>query len=149
MDELPANTEVAIDHAGLSSCDPMEDGADPAELLDIDMDEFARILTLVAANRLGLQSAQLVQAQSTQNPTDSGRRAAGLGRDLLAGQALAAESLILSMTSSGVGWGSRRGRELWSSSPARPSMLYRVSHFADSPRADAYGECGGLRRLPT
>jgi hypothetical protein len=54
MDELPANTEVAIDHAGLSSCDPMADGADPAELLDIDMDEFARILTLVAANRLGL-----------------------------------------------------------------------------------------------
>jgi hypothetical protein len=95
MDELPANTEVAIDHAGLSSCDPMADGADPAELLDIDMDEFARILTLVAANRLGLQSAQLVQAQSTQNPTDSGRRDAGLGRDLLAGQALAAQSLDL------------------------------------------------------
>jgi hypothetical protein len=35
----------------------MADGADPAELLDIDMDEFARILTLVAATRLGLQSA--------------------------------------------------------------------------------------------
>jgi hypothetical protein len=51
MDELPANTEVAIDHAGLSSCDPMADGADPAELLDIDMDEFARILTLVAAKQ--------------------------------------------------------------------------------------------------
>ena len=42
MDDFPANTEVAIDHAGLSSCDPMADGADPAELLDIDMDEFAR-----------------------------------------------------------------------------------------------------------
>ena len=97
MDELPANTEVAIDHASLSSCDPMADGADPAELLDIDMDEFARIFTvLVAANRLGLQSAQLVQAQSTQNPTDSGRRDAGLDRDLLAsGQALAAQSLDL------------------------------------------------------
>ena len=65
MDKLPSNTEVAIDDAGLSSCDPMADGADPAELLDIDMDEFARILTPIAANRLGLQSAQLVQAQST------------------------------------------------------------------------------------
>jgi hypothetical protein len=60
-----------------------------------DMDEFARILTLVAANRLGLQSAQLVQAQWTQNQTDSGRRDAGLGRDLLVGQALAAQSLDL------------------------------------------------------
>jgi hypothetical protein len=95
MDELPANTEVAIDHAGLSSCDPMADGADPSELLDIDVDEFARILTLIAANRLGLQSAQLVQAQSMQNPTDSGQRDAGHGRDLLAGPALAAQSLDL------------------------------------------------------
>jgi hypothetical protein len=73
----------------------MADGADPAKLLDIDMDEFARILTFIAANRLGLQSAQLVQAQSTQNPTDGGRRDASLGRDLLAGQALAAQSLDL------------------------------------------------------
>jgi hypothetical protein len=30
----------------------MADGADPAELLDIDMDELARIVTLIAANRL-------------------------------------------------------------------------------------------------
>jgi hypothetical protein len=59
------------------------------------MDEFPRILTLVAANRLGLQSAQLIQAQSTQNLTDSGRRYVGLGRDLLAGQALAAQLLDL------------------------------------------------------
>jgi hypothetical protein len=79
---------------GLSSCDPMADGADPAEL-DIDMDELARILTLLAANRLQLQSAQLVQAQSTQNPADRGRRDAGVGRDLLAGPALAPQALDL------------------------------------------------------
>ena len=86
MDELPTDAEVAIDHTGLSSCDPMADGADPAELLVIDVDELARILTLIAANRLQLQSAQPVQAQSTQNPADRGRRDAGVGRDLLAVQ---------------------------------------------------------------
>ncbi len=95
MDELPTDAEVAIDHTGLSSCDPMADGADPAKLLDIDMDELARILTLIAANRLQLQSAQLVQAQSTQNPADRGRRDAGVGRALLAGPALAAQALDL------------------------------------------------------
>ena len=87
-----ARGEVAVDHTGLSSCNPMAYGTDPAELLDIDMDELARILTLIAANRLRLESAQFVQAQSTQNPADGGRRDAGLGRDLLAGPALAAQS---------------------------------------------------------
>jgi hypothetical protein len=71
MDELPTNTEVTIDHTGLSACDPMTHGTNPAELLDIEMDEFARILALIAANRLRLESAQLVQAQSTQNPTNT------------------------------------------------------------------------------
>ena len=93
MDELPANTEVAIDHTGLSACDPMTHGTDPAKLFDIEMDEFARILSLIAANRLRLESAQIVQAQSTQNPTNGGGRDAGLGRDLLAGPALAAQAL--------------------------------------------------------
>ena len=95
MDELPTNTEVTIDHTGLSACDPMTHGTNPAELLDIEMDEFARILALIAANRLRLESAQLVQAQSTQNPTNGGRRDAGLDRDLLAGPALAAQALDL------------------------------------------------------
>src|SRR5271163_1355497 len=45
------HAEVAIDHAGLSSCDPMADGTDPAELLDSDVDEFARILALISGDR--------------------------------------------------------------------------------------------------
>jgi hypothetical protein len=35
---------------------------DPAELLDIDMDELTRVLPLIATDGLQLQSTQLVQA---------------------------------------------------------------------------------------
>src|SRR6516164_7398967 len=65
MDELPADAEMAVDHAGLSSRDPMAHRADPAELLDIDVDELTRLFPLVTADGLRLQSAQLVQAQTT------------------------------------------------------------------------------------
>jgi hypothetical protein len=44
----------------LSSCDPTADRADPAEFLDIDTDEFAPILKLIAVNRLQFQSVKLV-----------------------------------------------------------------------------------------
>ena len=48
MDELPTDTVVTVDHARLSSGDAMSHGADPAELLDIEMDELARVLPLIA-----------------------------------------------------------------------------------------------------
>ena len=89
---------MTVDHAGLPSGDAMTDRADPAELLDIDMDEFAWILTLVAANRFRLQGAELIQAQPTQNAADGRWRYAGLGSDLLAGPALAAQPLDRSTT---------------------------------------------------
>ncbi len=53
MDELPSDAKVAIDPAGLSSGDAMSDGADFAELFDVEMDEFARPLALIAANWFG------------------------------------------------------------------------------------------------
>src|SRR6516162_4719658 len=95
MDELPADAEMAVDHAGLSSRDPMAHRADPAELLDIDVDELTRLFPLVTADGLRLQSAQLVQAQTTQNAADGGRRDADLGRNLLARPALAPQLLDL------------------------------------------------------
>ena len=82
----PADAEMAVDHARLSSRDPMAHRANPAELLDIDMDEVDWVFPLITADGLRLQSAQLVQAQPTQNAPDSGRRDADLGRDLLAVQ---------------------------------------------------------------
>src|SRR6516164_1625160 len=69
--------------------------ADPPELLDIDVDELTRLFPLVTADGLRLQSAQLVQAQTTQNAADGGRRDADLGRNLLARPALAPQLLDL------------------------------------------------------
>ena len=74
----------------------MPDGADAAELLDIDVDELARVLALIAPDRFGrLQGTQLIQAQPTQNTADGGWRDAGLGGDLLARPALAAQPFDL------------------------------------------------------
>jgi Family of unknown function (DUF5681) len=53
VDVLPANAEVTIDHAGLSACDAMPDGADPTKLLNVEMDQFARVFAFIASN-LGL-----------------------------------------------------------------------------------------------
>jgi len=44
MDELPTDAVVTVDGARISSGDVVPDGADPAELFDIEMDELARML---------------------------------------------------------------------------------------------------------
>ena len=68
---FPTDAEVAIDHARLPSGDAVPHRANTAELLDIDVDEFARVLALVAPDRFGwLQGAELVQAERTQNPAN-------------------------------------------------------------------------------
>lgn len=41
MDVLPADAEVTIDHAGLSACDAMLNGADATELFGVEIDQFA------------------------------------------------------------------------------------------------------------
>ena len=64
MDELPADAVVAVDHARPPSGDAVPDTADPAELLDVDMDEFARVLALITPDRFG-SSPQFVQPQPT------------------------------------------------------------------------------------
>lgn len=54
---------VTVDHARMSSGDAVPDGADPTELLDIDVDELARLLAFVAPDRFSrLQGTQLVQS---------------------------------------------------------------------------------------
>jgi hypothetical protein len=54
MDELPADA-ATLALAYVIPGDAMADALEPAELLDIDMDQFARMLSLVAAHRLGRQ----------------------------------------------------------------------------------------------
>ena len=71
-------------------------GADPAELLDIEVDQFTRVLALIAADRLSrLQRGQPVQAKPVQDTADGCRRDAEFGGDLLAGPTLAAQGLDL------------------------------------------------------
>ena len=82
---------MAIDHAGLSAGDAMPHGANAAELLDVDVDEFTRVFALIAPDRFsGFQGIQLIQAEPPQNATDSGWRDADLCSDLLSRPALAA-----------------------------------------------------------
>jgi len=52
VDELPADAEVAVDYARLSSSDAMAHGSDTSKLLDIDMNELAWLLALIAPDRL-------------------------------------------------------------------------------------------------
>jgi len=59
VDELPANAKVAVDAARPSSGDPVANRTDPAKLLDVDVDEFAWMGSLISADWLGwLQGRQ-------------------------------------------------------------------------------------------
>src|SRR6478736_5814781 len=53
VDELPADAEMAVDRARISPGDAVPHRADPAELLDIEMDELAGMLPFIAAHRFG------------------------------------------------------------------------------------------------
>src|SRR5260221_8666281 len=56
MNEFPAEAFAAAAPVALACAiagDAVADAIDPAELLDIDMDELAGVLALVAAHRLG------------------------------------------------------------------------------------------------
>ena len=94
MDELPADATVTVDSARISPGNAMPDGADSAELLDIDVDEFTWLLAFIAPDRLSwLQSTQLVKAQAPKDAADGRRRDPDLRSDLLARVALSAQSL--------------------------------------------------------
>lgn len=93
----------------------MSHGADAAELLDVDVDDLTWSFALISPDRF----SRLIQPDPTQNTTDSGRRAAGLGSDLLARSALAAQPFDLFRLR--VGRRSRCGRDELSCSPANPS----------------------------
>ena len=91
MDELPTDAAVTVDRARVSAGDAMSYGADPTELFDIKMDEFARLLALIPPDWFcRLQSTQFVQSQPTQNTADGRGRNTCLRGDLLACPALAA-----------------------------------------------------------
>src|SRR6516165_2751188 len=73
VDELPAGVLVptALSNAG----DPVAGTLEAAELFDVDVDQLARPLAFITANRsLRLERAQPVEAQSLENATDRGGR---------------------------------------------------------------------------
>ena len=53
VDELPTNAKVTIHRAGISSSDAVPHRTDATELLNIEVDELARILALIASDRFG------------------------------------------------------------------------------------------------
>jgi hypothetical protein len=65
-DALRLKIEPAAD------CGRYPDGADPTKLLNVEMDQFARVFAFIASNRFGgLQGTEFVQAEPTQNAADS------------------------------------------------------------------------------
>src|SRR5690606_7115222 len=91
VDELPAAAAAAI-VAGVMAGDAVADLVEAAELLDVEVDQLARLLALVAADRLGrLQVAQSAEAGPAQHAADRRGRPPGRGGDLPADPALPAQ----------------------------------------------------------
>jgi hypothetical protein len=152
VDELPAEPLAAAAAVALAAAitgDAMADAVDAAKLFDVDVDQFARVLALVAAHRLGrFERPQLAEPAAFEDTADAGRRNACFGGDLLAGPALAPQL--------GNAIDDRFGER--TIQPMRPRAAIRqtsqtllaiaLEPFAHGPRADAYGCRNGLRRLP-
>src|SRR5207302_10899939 len=77
----PAAVALTLAIAG----DAVADLLETTELFDIDVDDLAGVLALVAAYRLGrLQGRELVNAKPLQDTADGRRRHADITRNLLA-----------------------------------------------------------------
>jgi hypothetical protein len=124
-------------------------GADPAELFDIEMDEFAGFFAFIAPDRFGrLQGAEFIQSQPAQNTADGGWRDTGLGGDLLARPALPPQSFDRLDND----LGRRLSQPMWSGRPILQSRqsfaTVSINPLANGPQADACGLSDGLQRLP-
>jgi hypothetical protein len=93
VDEIPASAAALVRTRPIAG-DAVADTLETPELFDVDVNDLAWVLALIAALRFGrLQITYPVQAQAAQDAADGGRRYLDLGRDLLAGVALAAQGL--------------------------------------------------------
>src|SRR5258708_5956153 len=148
MDVLPADT-AAVALTGPISRDPMADLVEAAELLDIDVDHVARMLSLVPTHRFGwLQVAHPVQSQASQDATDSRRRYGQVRGDLFTGETLPAQDFDL--------FDDRRRRRSVETFRSRraihqtgsPFGFEAGNPFAHRSRADACGSGGAPPPLP-
>jgi hypothetical protein len=94
--QRPPSLITNFTSAGISPGDAVPDGTDAAELFDVEMDELAGLLAFIAIDRFGrLQGTELVQFKPTQNAADGGCETPVSAANLLAGPALAVQSLDL------------------------------------------------------
>src|SRR5436853_3482812 len=91
VDELPPDAPALAVPRSIAG-DAMADPVEAAELFDIDVDQFAGMLALVAAHRRGgFKRLDAVEAEAPEDAADRSRRDADRGCDVLARPALAAE----------------------------------------------------------
>src|SRR3954453_6309445 len=91
VDELPSDAPTLALPRSVAG-DAMADLVEAAELFDIDVDQFAGMLTLVAAHRGGgVKRLDAVEAKAPEDAADRSRRDTDCNGDLLARPALAAE----------------------------------------------------------
>ena len=126
------------------------DALEAAELLDVDVDQLARAIPLVAADRLGgLERLNAVEAEPPENAADGGWRDPDLGGDLFAGPALAPQGF------NPLDSGHRRRpvQPMWPRAAilqtGQASGVVAIDPFTHRARANACGLTDGLRRLPT
>jgi hypothetical protein len=94
VDKLPADAVVTVNETRRAPGDAMSHRADASEFLDIEVDQFAGMLALVAPYRPGwLQGRDPVEAEPSQDAADGRRRHGDLGGDLLGRVALSSQSL--------------------------------------------------------
>jgi hypothetical protein len=93
VDEIPTGATALVRTTRIAG-DAVADTLETPEFFDVELNDFAWVLALIAAFRLGrLQVPYPVQAQTAQDTADGGRRHLDLGCDLLAGVALPAQGL--------------------------------------------------------
>src|SRR3954468_2259116 len=89
VDELPSDAPALALPRSVGG-DAMTDAVEAAELFDIDVDQFAGMLTLVAAHRRGrFERLDAGDAKAPEDAADRGRRDTDRGCDVLARPALA------------------------------------------------------------
>ncbi len=104
--------------------DAAADVLELAELLDVEVDQFAGMSPLVADHRAGrLDVLEPRQPGALEHPVDGGRRNADLTGNMTAGEALPPERNDLFDNSGAVAWGMENGRDERSTIPARQAAL--------------------------
>jgi hypothetical protein len=145
---LPAGAAL-IALAGAVAGDAVADAVDPAELLDVNVDQLARMLALVADDgRLGLEGGEAVEADAAQRQPDRRAGQAKLAGDGRTGPALAAQRLDAGGDLGGL---PRRAVVGSGRAVAQPGLALggrAVAPLADGPRRGAQADSHLRNALP-